>query len=180
MQLFILDFQTNLIGERFLRGDMAMKLHLFGTLNKTRTKLRFHQGFSIVECVLLILILGVSIWAILSSAMGISNLGAFSREELKAHSVAAGFFDTLEAMPPASFDTDFDGTVREAVAAMGGYDDKLRGYKVVVENLASSNNGVRLVQLTLFTSPVSKKTPLIIRKSLNRFSEKTVDDAIDG
>jgi hypothetical protein len=131
-----------------------------------------------VECILLTLVLGVSIWAILSSAMGISRLGTFSREELKAHSVTTGLFETLEAMHPASFDVDFAGTVQKAISNMGGNGNFLRGYRVLVDNIASGN-GVRLVQVTLSTPPGSKKAPFVARKSLSSLSEKTVDDAID-
>ncbi|MDR1621253.1 MAG: hypothetical protein LBS00_02635 [Synergistaceae bacterium] len=146
---------------------------------KAGKKPRARKGFTIVECVLSMLILGVSIWAVLYSAIGASNLGAFSRDELKAHSVAAGLFETLEAMPPASFNADFDEAVREAIAAMGGSGNSLRGYRVDVGNIASGN-GVRLVQLTLSTPSGSKKAPFVVRKPVNNFSEKTVDDVIDG
>ncbi|MDR1978384.1 MAG: hypothetical protein LBQ42_06590 [Synergistaceae bacterium] len=136
-------------------------------------------GFTIVECILLMLILGISVGAILSSAIWVSNLGTFSREELKAHSIAAGLFDTLEAMPPASFDVDFDGAVREAIIAMGGNGDYLHGHKVTVDNISSAN-GVRTVELTLSAPAASKKAPLVMRKSINNLSEKTVGDVVDG
>jgi hypothetical protein len=124
------------------------------------------------------LILGISIWAILSSAMSVSSLGTFSREELKAHSVATGLFETLETMLPSSFDADFAGTAQKAISDMGGNGNYLHGYKVLVDNIASGN-GVRLVQVTLSTSPSSKKAPFVARKSISSLSKKTVDDAID-
>ncbi|MDR1874242.1 MAG: hypothetical protein LBQ90_04410 [Synergistaceae bacterium] len=136
-------------------------------------------GFTIVECILLILILGIAVEAILSSAIWASSLGTFSREELKAHFIAVGLFDTLEAIPPASFDVDFDGAVREAIIAMGGNGDCLHGHKVTVDNIASAN-GVRTVELTLSASAASKKAPLVMRKSINSLSEKTVGDLVDG
>ena len=145
---------------------------------KIRKGQRIRKGFTVAECVLLILILGVAIWAILSSIIGASHLGTSSRDELKARSVASGLFDTLEAIPPASFDVDFKGTVRKAIITMGGNGDTLHGYKVVVDNIASGN-GVRLIQLTLSTSSASKKAPFVVRKSLNQLSEKTVNDVID-
>ena len=154
---------------KFIRREHGCK--------KMSEKLRVRKGFTLLECFLLIVILGISIWAILSSAIGISNLGMFSREELKAYSVAVGLLDTLEAMPPASFDADFNGTVREAIIAMGGNGNHFRGYGLIVDDVASSD-GVRLIQVTLSPPTGSKKAPLVIRKSLNRLSEKTVDDVV--
>jgi hypothetical protein len=111
--------------------------------------------------------------------MAASSLEASGRDELKIRSVAAGLFETLDAMPRVSFDVDFDETVREAIATMGGKGDTLRGYKVVAVAVAS-DNGARLVQLTLSRSSVAKKAPFVARKFINKLSEKTAGEAFDG
>ncbi|MDR2180218.1 MAG: hypothetical protein LBP21_07905 [Synergistaceae bacterium] len=153
-----------------------MKRH-WGISKKWPIQPGVRGGFTVVECVLLIVILGVSIWGILYSAIGASRLGALGRDELKSRSVATALFETLEAMPPTNFDANFDKTVREAIILMGGSGDHLHGYKVVADNIAS-DGGAHLIQLTL-SSPHSKKAPFVLRKSINKFSEKTADDVID-
>jgi hypothetical protein len=124
----------------------------------------------------LILIFGLSIWAIMSSAVAASNLETFGRMELGARTTAASLFEVLESFSPASLDANFGESVADAIALLGGSGDGLRGHTVAAVSVSSAN-GVRVIRLTL--SSATKKAPLVVEKAINSYSEETVDDVVE-
>ena len=94
----------------------------------------------------------------------------------------ANLFETLESIAPASYDTDFNGTVRWAVSGMGGNGAAnpmtLLGYTLEVREV-SVQDGVRTVYAKLADGSYSN-SPLVWERPINAISSETVEDSGQG
>jgi hypothetical protein len=138
-------------------------------------KFRSRSSFTLVECLLTVLIFGAFIGAVISSALFASRLETFSRAELGARTTASSLFEVLESVSPSSLGADFNGAVSDSIALLGGSGNRLRGFTVGAET--ASEPGVRVVRLTLSSS--SQRAPLVVERAINGYSEETVDDIVE-
>ena len=134
------------------------------------------KGLSIVECVILMIVLGISIWAVMSTALWTVEMETFARAETDARLLGASMFEHFEAVPPSSFEDHFSEALEKVIHEMGGNSSTstIHGYHYKVVEL-SSENGVRVLELTL-TPQNSKKTKITWERHINGFSHETVED----
>jgi hypothetical protein len=135
-------------------------------------------GFSLVECILLLLILGLALGAVTSTLFWASNLGNFNRATLGMRTVASSLFEALESIPPAELDSDFNNAFLDLITTLGGSNGRLGGYSIAA-TAASAVNGSREVTMTI-SQAVSKKGKYTLKRSINSFSENTADDVVDS
>jgi hypothetical protein len=142
-----------------------------------------HRGVSIVECLILIIVLGITMGGIISTVLWASDLTSFNRAELGMRTVAASVFESLEAISPADLDANFDLAVAGVITTLGGNvggsGNILGGFTLDARSI-SSVNGVRTISLTISVPSSKKRMPLVLERCINSFSEDTVDDVLDG
>lgn len=134
---------------------------------------RRRKGVSVVESMILMVVLGISIWAIMSTVLWASEMQSFSRQDIGARIVAASWFETADSIPPVSFDSDFSDAIKIVLKQLGGKNDVLWGFSIKPV-LISTLNGAREIRLTIETS--GKNAPFVITRSLNQISVETVSD----
>jgi hypothetical protein len=147
---------------------------------------------SMVECLILMIVLGISLWAILSTAVWSTELRVFAKEEINARILASSWFEVFESvnpeplppLPPFNMD-DTAAYVAHILdpgtsgTASSGF--LIQGYRVRAEEV-SAIDGVRRARLTLRWGQGSKrKSLLVIDRKINAKSSETVsDDRVGG
>ncbi|MDR1623169.1 MAG: hypothetical protein LBS00_12450 [Synergistaceae bacterium] len=135
-------------------------------------------GFSLIDCLILLLILGLALGAITSTLFWASDLGNFNRASLGMRTVASSVFEALESVPPAVLDSNFNAAFTALIASLGGSGNRLGGYTFTATS-APAVNGAREVTMTI-SQTASKKANYTLRRPINSFSENTADDVIDS
>jgi Tfp pilus assembly protein PilV len=148
---------------------------------------------SMVEAIILMLVLGISIWAIMSTAVWSTQLHNFARNDLNARMLAASWFEVFECIDPEPEDLSFTmasatNTVAKILdpSATGSYTNPngftIQGFRVIVDDPATNTtmgptpvNGVRTVKLKIKTRHTGLED-FTIEKRINAKSSKTVPD----
>ena len=152
--------------------------------NKTQILLsRSRKGVSFVEAIIVMIVLGISIWAIINSAVWASRLESSTREDLGAFLFAANWFEYVEAEDFEEGD-DVDGILR-AVAErwfpnpdhdrIGRYDYIVQGHRIKFS--PSWGDGFLLLEMEMPTE-TRGKSPLKFVRSFNFISNETVSNNI--
>ena len=97
------------------------------------------EGFTIIEALVLLVILGVALGAIITTVLWASDLGSFNRATLGMRTVASSLFESLEAIPPATLDSDFDGAFAALIVSLGGSGNQLGGDTVAASAAPPAN-----------------------------------------
>jgi hypothetical protein len=147
------------------------------TLNALKKSVNARNGFSLVECLLLILVVVLALGAIMATMIWASDLGSFYRATLGMRTVAASIFEAMESIPPATLDSDFDTAFTDLIASFGGSGGRLGGYTITA-TAAPPVNGAREVTMTI-SQAASKKANYTLKRSINSFSENTADDVVN-
>lgn len=139
---------------------------------------RRRKGMSIVECVILMVVLGIAIWAIMSTAVWSTELQTFTRANMGLFIAANNWFEAAEAVPPGSFDVsaptaDFTAAQERVIALLGGVEQF--PYSADVSRLETAN-GINTLQLTLSLGGSSRNVPLVVSRDINRYSNATAPD----
>ncbi|MDR1376372.1 MAG: hypothetical protein LBJ22_02580 [Synergistaceae bacterium] len=153
-----------------------MELKIFHSREAMKGKRR--RGISMVECLILLLILGLALEAIVTTMFWASDLGSFNRATLEMHTIASSVFEALEAVPPDDLSGDFAGSFESVIASLGGSGEWLGGYAVAA-TAGPADNGSRVVTMTV-SQTLSKKADYVVKRSINSFSENTTDDVVDN
>ncbi len=147
-----------------------------------RLRKKRRKGFSFVECIILMLILAITLWAIMRTALWSEQFGISTQGDIGAYMLASNWFEVFETLPPADVKSDFDAA-KERVAAIlrnpGEGKQTIRGFTVEAISLgtpdAVQSAGAREIQLTLHGP---QKMPLVMVKTINAVSAETVSDNI--
>lgn len=148
------------------------------TLSMRKGSVNARGGFSLIDCLILLLILGLALGAITSTLLWASDLGNFNRATLGMRTVASSVFEALESVPPAALDSDFANAFADLVASLGGSGGALGGYTITA-TAEPAVNGAREVTLKI-SQTASKKAAYTLKRSVNSFSENTADDVVDS
>jgi hypothetical protein len=161
-------------------------------LHTKTMKLKRREGVTIVECVILMVILGVPLWAILATAIWSSELRVFAKEEINARILASSWFEVFESINPEPLPPLPPFNINDTAAYVARVLDPnasgnpftgfmVQGYRVLAEEIANTE-GVRSVQLTLRWGQGSKRgTPYVLVRRINARSSETVsDDRVGG
>ncbi|MDR2523599.1 MAG: hypothetical protein LBC93_07890 [Synergistaceae bacterium] len=150
-----------------------------------RIKNGHRKGVSIVEGILLMLILGITLWAIMSTAAWSVEIQAFTRRSIDMRVLVSGCFEIFEAHDPK--DPAFMKNSLETAAKIldprpvsgrkkSDYKYDIQGF-VVEASADAGAEGARNISLTVHVPEVSKtKAPLVIRRQVNTMSNETVSD----
>lgn len=134
---------------------------------------RRRKGVTVVEVVILMVVLAISIWAIMSTAIWATDLQSFNRQYIGANILVSSWFEAAESIPPDDFESDFDAAAELVLKRLGGSGGYLEGFSITPVDV-SSGDGARTVRLTLTTQ--GKNAPYVITRSLNLMSVETVSD----
>jgi type II secretory pathway pseudopilin PulG len=148
------------------------------TLSMRKRSVDTRGGFSLVDCLILLLILGLALGAITSTLFWASDLGNFNRATLGMRTVTSSLFEALESIPPATLDSDFNAAFANLIASLGGSGGRLGGYTITA-TAEPAVNGAREVTMTI-SQEASKKGKYTLKRSVNSFSENTADDVVDS
>jgi type II secretory pathway pseudopilin PulG len=155
-------------------------------------RLRRRKGVTIVECVILMIILGIVLWAIISTAAWSTELRVFAKEEINARILASSWFEVFESVNPEPLPPLPPFNMNDTAAYVAQVLDPtasgnpltgfmIQGYRVLAEE-NSNTDGVRTVKLTLRWGQGSKReNPLVLERKINAKSSETVsDDRVGG
>jgi type II secretory pathway pseudopilin PulG len=171
---------------------VLLRRGFFFMLRAKTMRLKRRKGVTIVECVILMVVLGISMWAILSTAVWSAELRAFAKEEINARILASSWFEVFESVDPEPqpplppFDMNdtaaYVAKVLDPNASgnpLSGF--AIQGYRVLAEETANTE-GVRSVRLTLRWGRGSKReNPYVLVRRINARSSETVsDDRVGG
>jgi type II secretory pathway pseudopilin PulG len=148
------------------------------TLSIRKRSVNTRGGFSLIDCLILLLILGLALGAITSTLFWASDLGNFSRATLGMRTVASSVFEALESIPPATLDSNFNSAFANVIQSLGGGSGRLGGYAIAA-TAQPAVNGAREVTMTI-SQPTSKKAKYTLKRFINSFSENTADDVVDS
>jgi hypothetical protein len=179
-------------GDRVAGGKEGEKEGSFFMLHTKRMRFRRREGVSIVECLILMIVLGITLWAILSTAAWSTELRVFAKQEIDARILASSWFEVFESVDPepkpphppfnlddtAAYVAEFLDPNTSGTAATGFM---IHGYRVLAEEV-DNDDGVRTVRLTLRWGPGAKrKNPFALVRRINAKSSETVsDDRVGG
>ena len=145
------------------------------------------KGVSIVESLIILVVLGISLWAIMTTIAWSTDLQTFSRQHIDMQILATSWFEIFESVNPEPFDDDF--TMATASNRVALFLDTgsvrtwpnyvIHGYRVNVSGDESgmAPNGVRTVTLRLESAGGARsKKPVIVSRKINARSSETVSD----
>ena len=148
---------------------------------------RTRPGIGIVECIILMVVLGITIMAILAT-MGWANRSyAFAKEDLDRRTTIFNWIQAFESFfPPPGYNAP--GTVAHALSAcidatnyLGGswnaanMEATLKGTRLRVRSEPSITNGVLVMELRAY-QPGGASAQVTFTKHFNCFSSETVSD----
>jgi hypothetical protein len=136
---------------------------------------------TLVESIIAIIVVFVVIAAVLTTvAMSAQMIGS-ARSDLGIHTLAANWFEALEAQDPDALSGDFSGAVRNATKAIdplatgSGMSYEVGGYTLTAER-NTPNNGVVTVSVLIRSSSGSNWQGARFEKIFNTFSNATVNN----
>lgn len=145
---------------------------------------RRRKGVTIVEVLILMMVLGISIWAIMSTATWSTELQAATRSNINARILASSWFEVFESINPKPLPPEPPFNMQTAAAqvaqildpdATGSYASgfSIQGFKVIATEM-STVDGVRSVNLSIEQG--MGVAPFSIQKRVNSRSSETVSD----
>jgi hypothetical protein len=143
-------------------------------------------GIGIVECILLIIILGVTIAAILSTMEWGSRSYAFAREDLDRRVLLFNWFQAFESFYPG-VTNDFADACEQTTDFLGGQwqatstspptgEATVKGTRFQVRETANGD-GILIMNITVRPSQ-RERSELVFSKRFNAFSSETVSDDV--
>lgn len=135
-------------------------------------------GFALVECLVLIIVAGITLMALMSTVSESLRLHSQTRASIDAHLLAQSWFDTLEACKSADITASkFSNTAQGVTTKLGGTvtgnSHSIRGMKLVPEMTADT--GFINVSLAIDAS-IAAPLHLSFSRKINAYSEETVPD----
>ena len=157
---------------------------MFHSKRWDRIKTGKHKGLGIVECIILMIVLGISLWSIMSTVAWSTELQTFARNALDARILASSWFEVFESVNPEPVDSSF--TMQSASDFVAGFLDgnysgtypnyTINSFRVFVNEVTSAD-GVRSVELRVDAAgDVKRKKPLVLLRQINARSGETVSD----
>ena len=135
-----------------------------------KIKVRRRQGMTIVEVVILMVVLGLSIWAVMSTAIWASQVQASTRQDMGMRVFASSWFEIAESLPAVSFDSgNFTGTIASVIQKVKGQADTPFNIEAFLDRSARGAHTIRLV-----LSPGGKKSSVTYTRGVNSISHETV------
>jgi hypothetical protein len=151
----------------------------------SRIKNSRRKGVSLVEGILLMLILGITIWAIMSAAVWSVEIQAFARSSIDTRILVSSCYEVFEAHDPK--DPAFMKNALEVAAKTldprplsarkkNDFRYDIQGFIVEASSDAGAE-GARNINLTIHMPQSAKaKAPLVIKRQVNTMSNETVSD----
>jgi hypothetical protein len=132
------------------------------------------------------IVLGITLWSLLATAVWVTELRVFAKEEINARILASSWFEVFESVnpeptPPLAFNMDTAATyvahfLDSKISGNPITGFMIQGYRVLAEEVTELG-GVRTVRLTLRWSSASKRvTPFVLVRRINAKSSETVSD----
>ena len=138
---------------------------------KSRKAFRRRRGISMIECLILMVVLGISIWAVMAALVWSMDLQTFSRHDIGSYMYASNWFEALESLPPGTLAaSDFN----DAVVAVKNLLGTGNAYRIEATRTGPSS-GVYTVELKIFSTS-SMRPPFVVSRDINEFSNETVPD----
>ena len=152
-------------------------------------KTRRRKGISIIESIILMIVLGIALWAIMTTIAWSTELQTFGRQNMDIQILATSWFEVFESVNPEPFDATF--TMANAANRVAQFLDAnstrnwpnytIRGYRVHVtgDEYMMAPNGVRTVELSIQGD--GTRRPVVVSRRINARSSETVsDDRLGG
>ncbi|MDR1874793.1 MAG: hypothetical protein LBQ90_07275 [Synergistaceae bacterium] len=144
---------------------------------------RVRHGVGIVECIILLIVLGISLAAVLTTMGWGSRSYAFAREDLDQRLLLFGWFQAFESIYPGLENNVADAS-RETTEFLGGTwnaalkEGRFRAGRIQVQEVASTEGVVRL-KVKIFRNRGGVEEFDLDRR-FNIFSSETVSDDVIG
>jgi hypothetical protein len=164
-----------------------MRLHVMRSRETPESRRRAARpGIGIIECLILIVILGVSIAAILSTMEWGSRSYAFAREDLDRRVLLFNWFQAFESFYPG-IANDFADACEQTTDFLGGQwratslspptgEVVVKGMRFQVRETANGG-GIMIMNVTVYPSQ-RERSELVFSKRFNVFSSETVSDDV--
>ena len=142
---------------------------------------RKHRGATLVEAMISMLIVSIVIGAVLASVASSTQVLAYAREDLGAYTLAANWFEMLEAQPSDLLVSDFEEALKRAAEAVDPNSDGrggtygIRGY-VATAVREQPADGSLSVTVSVSAADGMLQNPLRLTKTINTISNATVSN----
>jgi hypothetical protein len=138
------------------------------------------KGIGIVECLILMVVVGVTFGAIFSTMAWATRSYAFSRQDKESRELLFSWIQTFESLWPDAF-SDVDDAIEAASNMLGGTwtggRAQIGGYTLTALDSGLSEGHLEL-HVTIAVND-TRKTLVDLRRRYNAFSNETVsDDAV--
>jgi hypothetical protein len=147
---------------------------------RSTTRAKKHEGMSVVECVILVVVVGLTFGAIFSTMAWAAKSYAFSKQDKDSRELFFSWIQTFESLFPGAYG-DADDAIEAASTMLGGTwsGGKARIGSFVLTAVNSGLSGGRLELLITIQAGESNKNLVVLKRSYNAFSNETVsDDAV--
>jgi hypothetical protein len=140
---------------------MYEEVFVSGSIRKNKIR---HRGVSVVECLILIIVLGVILAAVMTTTIWAKSLQAFVRADMRESILTSSWFEIFESLP--AFDVEADNETLDAsrqfvAERLGGNRDYIAGFRVKAYK-SPIKGGVREIILTL--DQLEQKDPAYVAK----------------
>jgi len=130
-----------------------------------------HEGMSLTEAFVLLVIVALSVAAMLQTSFVTSQMQMTGRKYVESHKSMVTFYQTLESIDPAEIKLNMSGVLNSVQNI-----NPIESYASISNVSADLNDSAIIVSITLTDSDRSHKA---IEGYFNTFSNKTVSDDRD-
>jgi hypothetical protein len=134
-----------------------------------------------VECLILIIIVGITFGAIFTTIAVATKSYAFSKQDKDSRELLFSWIQTFESLWPNTYSDDVDGAIKAASIMLGGTwtgsEARIRSFTLRATNAGLSGGNLEL-RVKIWAGD-SRKPLVDLTRNYNAFSNETVsDDAV--
>jgi hypothetical protein len=164
-----------------LQKEMVITVDRADVFNVTVQTRRKRKGMGIMECLILMIVVGLTFGAMFTTMAWATRSYASGKQDQESRELLFSWIQTFESLWPNAYGGDVDGAIRAASNMLGGTwsngEARIGGFTLTAVDAGLSGGNLEL-RVTIRASD-SKKTLVDLRRNYNAFSNETVsDDAV--